>query len=379
MIPSVLEVCMGIQPTASKTDLLLHCVRPFALDTPIEKDEPGEAAIYGTAFHDALYHKIFHPPVPPSNIDVTQTHNVNEQVCRYPTPDADINKHVEEAFSVLHNWLEGNNPFNERFNILSGEISLTTDPHKKRGTRISTLDKETHVYDMATGEIGGTYDLLVIGVDSGRKCVIDYKTGVYGNFTIPSTIPQLLTLALQTSSTLVAILHCPLGIPPAMYVDEIDPRTIEKHRQSLARQLDRVGDGSLTPGSWCKYCPAKRDCIANDVSLLRSATSLVRKVTDSPPLTHDKTPDLGMLHLMLGELDRLAKRARDEIRERVRAGEYIERPDGKHLQLVKKQYERLSKTSILEALGKQKGEELLDKLRGLGCLTVDEREEMWAK
>lgn len=352
---------MGIQPTASKTELLSHCIRPFSPDTVIdlESDIKSDRAIYGTAFHLALHNKIFR--------------NIG-----YPTPDSDLNRHVESAYSILLNWIMGDNPFAEQFDIVNGEISLAYNPNTSK-CRITELDLTTHTYNLKGREIGGTYDLLLKGEKSGIYCVIDYKTGDYGNFTTPETYPQLLTLALMTSSMRVGILHTPKDLPPIIYSSDLTSKSLSTHKRLLRTQLKRVGDGSITPGKWCKYCIAKSDCIVNDTSLLRSTTSLVRKVTESPPLTHSKTVDLGSLHMMLSELDRLAKRARDEIRDRVRAGEVIQRPDGKTLEIISKSYERLSKSSILEACGKLKGEELLSNLRALGCLSIEEREEMRAK
>ena len=44
---------MGIQPTASRTDLLLECQYAFGKDVEVY-DPPGEPARYGSAFHFVL-------------------------------------------------------------------------------------------------------------------------------------------------------------------------------------------------------------------------------------------------------------------------------------------------------------------------------------
>ena len=90
--------------------------------------------------------------------------------------------------------------------------------------------------------------------------------------------------------------------------------------------------------------------------------------------------DIGKYHLLFHQLEALSKVGKKEIRTWVEEhpSEVAVRPDGKELTLVRKKYERLSKTSVLEALGKIKGEKELSRLRKLGALTEEEREELWA-
>ena len=45
---------MRLQPSASRTELLLACPRPFGLDAEVEADAPGEPARYGSAFHQVI-------------------------------------------------------------------------------------------------------------------------------------------------------------------------------------------------------------------------------------------------------------------------------------------------------------------------------------
>jgi hypothetical protein len=112
-------------------------------------------------------------------------------------------------------------------------------------------------------------------------------------------------------------------------------------------------------------------------TLVRSTTRLTRAVLANPLPTLADDP--GGFHQMLSQLDTLVRRAREEIRERVRAGEVIERPDGKVLTITHINVERLSKKSIMAALGSTKGEELLSLLRAAGALTENEEERMIAK
>jgi hypothetical protein len=90
----------------------------------------------------------------------------------------------------------------------------------------------------------------------------------------------------------------------------------------------------------------------------------------------------GKLHLFLAEFDRLAKLGRAELRGFVETakslGVEVHRPDGKRLALVSRRSERLSKKSILSALGAAEGEKMLTRLREAGALVEVEGEELRA-
>lgn len=359
-----------MQPTASKTTLLLNCARPFEKDVEVAHDEAGEAAQYGTTWHAVMHSYMFPESLGP--IPLIPPHYSGEEKNA-------LLASVSSSADLLRRWLAGDNPWGEVFRVLSGETSraLRYSPGR-RHTRKTSLEREAHTYELRNGEIGGTDDLLV--ESAGRRVILDYKTGDYGAFDHPAALDQMLTLALMTGATAAAILHAPRGLPPIIYADDIDPEALREHSRRLRAALARAGDGSMRPGKWCQRCPARLSCPAQDAKLIRSATSLVRRVSaDDTPLASRTPEDLGHFHQMLGELTRLAARAREEIRIRVEAGEVIERPDGKTLVMIERQYERLSKSSIVEALGKQRGEKLLAELRALGVLTSESRAEMHAK
>jgi len=334
---------MALQPTASKTKLLLVCQRPFdpEVDTREETTpEQDEKRDYGTNFH-------------------LQMQRLGEGL---PTD----HEHAKQTWEIVREWLE-----TEKVVAWGCETPLAYNPKKDRA-RPTTLDLPTHTYDLKPGEIGATYDLLTVG---GKKIVVDYKTGDWGSFDLPAEEPQLMTLGLATKSDVAAIVHAPRGLPPVVYSQPFDRKKLESHRKRLVRALNRVGDHSLTPGAHCTRCPAKWSCPAKDASLLRSTKALVPAAN----LQLAKVDDPGHVHLMLAEYERLAKRARELLRERVRAGEHIERPDGKVLQFVSKSYSTLSQSSIRRALPPEKAEEVIRMLRESGCIEEGEREELWAK
>lgn len=340
-----------LQPTASRTALLLQCGRPFSEGIATE-NVSGEAAEYGTAFHLAM-----------------QNEKINAQsAAQY----AHIKEHVKASLQCLKDELRD---WNATLAERETSKAMKVGPGKAWVVQRATLELETHHYDMPAGYIGGTVDAVAVA-DPYKRIVVDYKTGQAEDYSRPSQNLQMLTLASMWEADAVAILHTPPDSIPVMYIEDVDKKTLEKHRKRLRLAMARVNDGSMRPGPECDRCPARAGCPAADADLIGSTSALVTSVV---PTLAEPGWDLGRMHLLLGELDRLAKRAKDQIRERVEAGEEIVRPDGKTLRIIEKEYERLSKSSILEALGKERGEAMIAELRKLGCLTTETRPEMWAK
>jgi hypothetical protein len=271
----------------------------------------------------------------------------------------------------------GDNPWGEKFSFIDTEVHLAWNPFTGK-TRVCGFSEEDHQYDLLPGEIGGTYDLLVRS--KKRTVVLDYKTGDYGAFHEPARYPQMRTLALMTGASAVAILHTPRGgLPPIVYADDIISSDEEEFHAQLLSALKRIGDGSLTPGKdQCKYCCAI--CVAKNASLVADASKSVALVLGSPGGMVPRTSlELGQFHMMLGDLARLAEAARADLKARVAAGEVIERPDGKMLVIEEREYETVSKSSIVAALGKVGGEKLITSLRKKGCLKVGVRQELHAR
>lgn len=282
----------------------------------------------------------------------------------YPGPPAYNAKEI--AWPHLTRWLA-----DEGLSIVSVEKSLATD---LRGpVRECVFHEEGHIYETVEGEIAGTYDLLAAGGD--RLVVLDYKTGDWGNWLYPSKLPQLLTLALMTDATEVAVMHAPRDLPPVIYCEPLEGDAIELHRTALNYAMGRINDGSLRPGPECAYCPAKISCPAKDSSLVKRGTALVHSYVEGG-LRADVS--LGDAHLFLQEFARLEKRLRETIKDRVMAGEEIYRRDGKKLRMVDKNYRNLSMASIIRALGKEEGEKLIAELEEKRCVESGTRKELHA-
>lgn len=345
-----------MQVTASKVGLLLNCQRPFDPATPISREEPSEAMRYGSALHEALEHE-------GRKVDFEAL----AKKWKLPSQCAvELQQHAIRALRFLTDWMR-KNQFEVKFQAVSRETHRATRFGKMRApeTRTCNFDVETHHYDLHKGEFGGTDDLLLVAGDI--RIVLDYKSGDYGTWHSPASLPQMLTLALQTEATHVAILHTPREGVIQLYVEEVTKEALEEHASRLWSAMRRIGDGSLRPGDWCKRCPAREGCPSKDGELLTRSTNMLATIVKGAPLMPGDV-DPGKLHMFLQEFERLAKRAREALREEVRSGAVIARPDGKVLRLKPQERESLSKASVVRALGKQKGEKMLTKLRDLGAI-----------
>src|SRR5580704_1250358 len=339
------------QLSASKTDLFLQCQRPFADDTPEpdEDDRPKAARDYGTQFHKAL------------EVWVSGHGHID---------DPKVIAHAKAAMVFLQNWMT-NYPSGP-LNVIWTEKHLATRLLKSGiKTRACEFDEATHTYALRLGEIGGTGDLLV--QNEKTRIIIDYKTGTSKNYSNPKT-GQMLTLALMTNANAVAIFHSPPGGLPVIYEEPVTKEELQAHAKALRLQRARVGDGSLRPGPECRYCPVKGTCPTQHGELLVQTTALVRKTLGAGGLTQEI--DRGVFYPMLGKLEKLAKLAREQIKEEVEMGEVYETPDGKTLTIVSVEgRESISKKSILEAMGEKEGGEMLNLLRAKGAI----KESSWTE
>ncbi len=357
---------MGLQVTASKTGLLLECVRPFASDTPIEETDASEAMRYGSAFHEVLEH--------------TAQADTGVIAAKWGSDidPKELKEHAGRTMRFLADWIAGDNVFGETFTILGKETHRATrvPPADAGGaaTRICEFDAETHTYDLRPGEFGGTDDITV--ANTARKVVIDYKTGDWGEFHKPEKLPQMLTLAIQTTADHVGILHSPRAGVPVMFIGDTPYQVLAAHAKRLRGAMRRIGNGTLRPHAGCARCPALEGCPAQDGALLKQANALIKVAVTKDEMA--RPVNKGEFHMFLQALDKLSKRAKEVLREDIRAGEVIVRPDGLVLALRSKTRENLSKSTIVAALGKQRGERLIEGLRKKGCTSESSWDEVHA-
>ena len=362
---------MGIQPTASKTGLILQCPRPFSEDTEVEPRDPEEPARYGSAIHE-VHKKVW--------LGTFKAGDASELVDKYrltKTPPADLERHGVTSQSFVAKWLR-----NKGYTKV---VSVET-PHKIHlvAGKVSDakLDEESHTYDLEPGEVGGTDDVtLDHRTRKDDRITVDAKTGVWGfeDFTNPPT-PQLRTLGLLTGATRVAIFHCPAGTIPAVYEAPYSTDDANLHLKNLRKAFGLFDTGLLRPGPECQYCPARTSCPAKVGEILIETTALVKKVygASSQELLPPEVDRPKFLELSR-KLEKLFDAARAEIKEEVRAGALYETHDGKTYQIVPASRETVSKKSILAALGPTKGQQEIDRLHLLGCFKTSEFEELRAR
>src|ERR1700742_1591080 len=99
---------MGLQPSASKTDLLLQCGRPFADDTEIEPRPAGADARYGSAVHLLQARNL--APKDKRYRNVTAAGALEK--FGLPTDGAaDVEAHAEISTQAIRNFAAGENEF----------------------------------------------------------------------------------------------------------------------------------------------------------------------------------------------------------------------------------------------------------------------------
>lgn len=372
---------MGRQVSASRTDLLLHCTRPFDPDLEVAPTVPTEPMLYGSCIHGLADYRL--------KGGTSQAREAEECVKWGVEDVVSAQVHVGVMLECLRKWCEGDNPLGVKFRVMLSEVPQATSLTPFR-TRVCGFDAETHTYDLKEGEIAGTFDVLLCSIEEDPKArpryavVVDHKTGLYGDWTDPGALPQMRTLVMQTRARkqwgaekwYAAILSSPRDMPPVMYLsDEITLEDSAAHLGKLRVAHSRIGDGSLTPGEWCFRCPAKEGCPSNDGALLARSGAMVKMSTKE---LMKEAVEPGQLHMFLAQFDALAKRARAALRAEVARGEIIYRPDGKTLVLREKTTERLSKSSIVKKLGKEKGEAVIEALRKQGLTETETHLELVA-
>ena len=356
------ELVRLVRPTMSKTDLLFACSYPWFKS--VHAETVGERTRFGSAFHEGaeaiLRRKRFNAKASAKKWDV----DVDE-----------LRDRVGSTLPVLLKWLRGSNMWGLDFTRGKVSTEVTAALNMAGGpTRLLPGGPgELHDYpETGPDEFPGTADLVSFGVtfDSGKKVllVLDHKSGwnVAADWQprTPAENGQLRSLATAFADlydpdlVIVAFFHAPLEGLPQVMADELTVSDLCQHRTELTKAWRRLGNGWLHPGDWCSYCPAWSTCPTNTTSL----TVLQRA---GGPLTAQR---VGAIHAALSEFNRLGDKLRTEIRDWVARNGPAERPDGSTVELVEKMVERLSKSSVLAALGPDKGNAMLDSLRSCGAL-----------
>lgn len=391
---------MGWQPSASKTDILLLCQRPFDPAIEAEPDEPGEPARYGSSFHELIAACLRSPKKKPLEKNAASfARAVTSAAKRYDVKDAreELAGHVKSSVKVLRNWLT-----REKLEVAEVEKAYAVLPQPNEMWVSSAIEPhdEDHRYKSAPGEIPGTVDLIATNSNRKRTVVIDHKTGYvedwfasddFVGFARPTTVAQMRTLGLAVGANEVGIFHADRKGLPIVYSEPYELDAKLSHNKALYEALSRVGQGFLRPGPYCKRCPARVGCPARAADLLVESAEVLVKAANAVSLEPvdpnalfvlpTEPPPAGMLEMRAGALYDMLKRFRElekagsaELRRLVKAGAVIETRDGKVLSLRTQTYESLSKKSVIEALGKVAGEKELARLRKKGVIKEATRE-----
>jgi hypothetical protein len=404
---------MGLQPTASRTDPLVHCSYAFDPAFKFEREEATEPMRYGSAFHLLIagllekFLKIKDLTMKDLTLSEKKITKATSLFRLPPSSVAPLPGHVKSSYIELHRWLRGRNPWAKDFvdGVSDDHISIekafavytgrgTPSTIGALGARPIHLPRvEDHVYqDLEISEIAMTVDLEL------PLLVLDHKTGVErdpeaaSHFSEPSENLQMRTqglagLARRKKAPILAIGHYDrLGLPK-IYADHPSEELLKSHAKSIRFALARIGDGSMRPGPWCAKCPAREACPARYETLISTVSDLIARgglgeflAGDDASRSITSSDEIGRLHLLRQKFSALLPIAQKELFAWVKKhgnGAAV-RPDGKTLAIVEKTTERISKTSILKALGPVKGARELERLRKLGALKEETHEELHA-
>lgn len=381
---------MGVQPSASRTELLLACPRPFDPETQADPDISGEPGRYGSAFHQVVA-VCLGTSKKPLEKTARYAREVDRAAIAFDVKGAreELAGHVKSSVKVFRNWLA-----REKLKVAQVESAYAVAPKSNGAWTVRAIPPydESHRYKIGRDELPGTIDLVATSANRRRVVVIDHKTGGGDTeeFARPILVPQMRTLGLAvTGKGVVGKVRSELGIfhadrrgLPALYAEPYEPRDQKAHAKALYRALRRIGTGFLRTGPQCERCKARDTCPAkaaellgaSTMTLVASANTLAVEPVDPKEILAPREDGLtaedraGALYDLLKRFRKLEKAASDEIKRLVRGGAVIETREGKVLAIQTQCSETLSKKSVLTALGKVAGERELKRLRAKGAI-----------
>lgn len=395
----------NLQPSASRTALLLACPRPFDPSFEIEPSPGGEAARYGSAFHQVLAACLGTPEKKPLERSASYARAVDAAAKKYDVRavGAELAGHAKSSARVLRNWLS-----REKLEVAEIERSYAVAPRADGGWLVREIPPHDadHRYAIKLGELPGTVDLIARNKNRTRAVVLDHKTGgVDPGFAQPAKLAQMRTLGLIgmpgapakskgfKRDVEVAIFHADRRGLPIVYAEPYKIQDQFRHAADLHAAFARVGSGFMRPGSHCTYCPAREGCPARTVDLLATSTAALVEGANrlavepivSGPLSPGANTSLsveeraGALYDLLKRFRVLDEAGSAEIKRLVQEGKIIETRDGRVLAVREERFETLSKKSVIEALGKVAGERMLKRLRAKGAIKEAMREKLVAE
>lgn len=381
---------MGMQPSASKTGLLLACQRPFDSELTYEREEADEPSRYGSAFH-VLMAPLLLGKLVDQGARYDNTIEKTAKKWNVRAASQELHGHVRSSYRFLRKFLENGG---WDFKTLKVETSYAIKPLGK-ARRIEGPTEEDHVYsDLRSGEIAATLDVEIESKDGSHVLIGDHKTGFMAedhysgdSFAMPEKLPQMRTVGLIVPASkkrrTLAIFHFDRKGLPDIHTGAYDRDASTYHATQLAEAIGRIGDGSLRPGPQCNVCPAWAACPAKAADIMGSASAALLaagaerlQTVNSNFSTLPVGLRAGRLMTMIKALEKLTEMGRREVRQLVKDGELVEAADGTTYELSVEEFETLSKSSIIRALGKQNGEKLIASLRKRGVIETSTRERL---
>jgi|SRR5579883_788600 len=364
-----------MQPSASKSDLLLACSFPFDPALGV-KSTSNEEADYGNAFHGLI--GVLPAGVPESKLPkraliLTKAARLEKKYATRASAK-EIADHVLVVHAAVRKWIKREIGSLDGWEVTQ-ERALAYNPWDDVGRETTPATAEEHLYkDVGPDEIPGTSDLELWNPKESTLYVLDYKTG--RDPVLPAQSGQLLTLALAASRlrkakrVIVGIIHAPADGLTTIQAITVTSKRMEAHRKALRRALAMIGDGTLRPGPHCtsEYCPALAVCPSktNALAMLKA---------NGTALTADR---VGKIHQTIELYERLKDGLKAQIKAWVAQNGPAQRPDGKVLIIRESTRSTLSKSSIEEAMGKR-ALPVLRMLEKEGCFKESKRTELRAE
>jgi PD-(D/E)XK nuclease superfamily len=388
----------GLQPSMSRSEIVSNC--GYAFGKNVDPEESSEAARYGSAFHELLASLILGKKIPVGSYSKVST---RWGVQQYTT---ELIPHVRAGHETLAQWLKRNE---YRLDFSKGDVTVETAVALKPlvyGREIESHDEDHRYHGVVEGELPGTLDYKNETRIGKKKhlVVLDHKTGEE-DFSRPLEKHQLLSIGaavmrwLGYDEMVLGVLWARRRGMPKVYSEKVKLSEIRDYETNLQKGISRIGDGSMRPGPWCEYCPARSICPAQDAELLSKAGDVLTGLTAAggalskdgvsandvsivkvkPILGLSRERQLGHLYDVIRLGQRMIERCRDEIKKEILENPSLLPPtsEGEYLIIREFEKESLGKSSIVAAYGKMAGERMIEKLRQAGAIKKTKVQQLW--
>lgn len=341
--------------TASRLPLAAECTHPFREGTATS-DDPGVAALTGTAFHALVHAELAGLPAPD------------------PMPGADD----EAARAMFEAWKAWWPTFRGSL-WWHAETPVAFDLDTGAG-RFLPASGHRDYSAARRSEIPGTADAIAYEPAHDTLHVLDWKTGHPDYLDPADDSKQLVALALalarnpELDPVRVVFVYMVHVAPEGVRVDRaaLEDLDLDAAEADLRDVVAGIADERAPrPGPHCRYCPARAGCPETERSLVpfveETPASAIASILRGDELTVDR---IALAHRALPMIEELAKKARERIKAHARQlGGRIPLGNGKALKLISMRREGLSKDSINEALGEAEAHAVLERLRAAGAFT----------